>query len=358
MNEITVKQILQALSHVDDPDLKKDIVTLGMVKDIKAEGRNVSFTVELTTPACPLKAEIEKACRNAIKHFISDAENIDINMSARVSSRRDKSEVLPGVKNIIAIASGKGGVGKSTVAANLAFGLSHLGAKVGLLDADIYGPSVPIIMGLKGSHTQINSNGKMIPLEKDGIKVLSIGFMIKENQPVVWRGPMISSAFKQLINDADWGDLDYLIIDLPPGTGDIHLTMVQHLKLTGIVMVTTPQDVAIADCRRAMSMYLSENINTSIIGIIENMSWFVPDDAPEKKYFIFGEGGATKLSDEFNIPIIGQIPMFQNLQTKADNGTNPYAESNSATQHLIKITEEFARLVSIKNSQISTTSQI
>lgn len=353
MNEITPKQILQALSHVDDPDLKKDIVTLGMVKNINVEGNNISFTIELTTPACPLKSEIERACRNAVKHFIPSVGDITIDMSSRVSSVRDKSEILPGVKNIIAIASGKGGVGKSTIAANLAYGLSHLGAKVGLLDADIYGPSVPIIMGLKGSHALVSNDGKMVPLQKDNIKVLSIGFMIKENQPVIWRGPMISSAFKQLINDAEWGELDYLIIDLPPGTGDIHLTMVQHLKLTGIVMVTTPQDVAIADCRRALSMYMSENINTRIIGIIENMSWFVPEDAPDKKYFIFGKGGASKLSIEFNIPVIGNIPIYENLRSDADLGVNPIDKENSASQKLINITEEFARLVSIENNRIS-----
>lgn len=351
MSNITPKQILQALSHVDDPDLKKDIVTLGMVKNIEISGNDISFTVELTTPACPLKGEIERACRNAIKHFIKEAETININMSSKVSSVRDTSEILPHVKNIIAVASGKGGVGKSLVAANLAYGLSHLGAKVGLLDADIYGPSVPIIMGLKGSHAQVNQQGKMVPLEKDNIKVLSIGFMIKENQPVIWRGPMISSAFKQLINDAEWGELDYLIIDLPPGTGDIHLTMVQHLNLTGIIMVTTPQDVAIADCRRAMSMYLSDNIKASVIGIIENMSWFIPEDAPDKKYYIFGKGGADKLSEEYGVPVIGQIPIFENLRSNADEGLNPILQNDAASQQLIKITEEFARQVSIQNSK-------
>lgn len=353
MTTITIKQILQALSHVDDPDLKKDIVSLGMVKEIEVSGNDISFTVELTTPACPLKDEIERACRNAVKHFVKEAENIKINMSSRVSSVRNKSEILPQVKNIIAIASGKGGVGKSLVAANLAYGLSHLGTKVGLLDADIYGPSVPIIMGLKGSHAQINEQGKMIPLEKDKIKVLSIGFMIKENQPVIWRGPMISSAFKQLINDAEWGELDYLIIDLPPGTGDIHLTMVQHINLTGIIIVTTPQDVAIADCRRALSMYLSENIKAPVIGIIENMSWFTPDDAPQKKYFIFGKGGAEKLSKEYNVPVIGEIPIFENLRSNADEGLNPIMQNNAASEQLIKITEEFARQISIQNSKNS-----
>ena len=348
MSEITPKDILQALSHVDDPDLHKDIVTLGMVKDIGIDGKKVSFTVELTTPACPMKEMIERACNNAVKHFIKDVEEIKINMSSRVTTKRDKSEVLPGVKNIIAVASGKGGVGKSTVAANLAYGLSHMGAKVGILDADIYGPSIPIMMGLRG-HQILSENGKMVPAEKDGIKIMSIGFMIREDQPVVWRGPMISSAFKQLANDALWGELDYLIIDLPPGTGDIHLTVAQQLPLTGVLMVTTPQDMAIADCRRAMSMFRTAGVTAPILGIVENMSWFVPADAPDKKYYIFGKGGADILSKEFDVPVIGHIPIFENLRSIADAGVNPFNEHNPATEQLVAITEALAQQVSIKN---------
>jgi len=352
MSEITPKEILQALGHVDDPDLHKDIVTLGMVKDIQIDGKKIAFTVELTTPACPMKEMIERACNNAIKHFIKEVEEIKITMSSQVTTKRDKSEVLPGVKNIIAVASGKGGVGKSTVAANLAYGLQHMGAKVGILDADIYGPSIPIIMGLKGHQIQISENGKMIPALKDGIKILSIGFMIRESQPVVWRGPMIASAFKQFINDALWGELDYLIIDLPPGTGDIHLTLTQLLPLTGVVMVTTPQEMAIADCRRAMSMFNTEGVKAPIIGIVENMSWFVPADSPDKKYFIFGEGGADILSKEFDVPVIGHIPIFENLRSTADAGANPFNELNPATTQLVAITESLAQQVSIKNNKL------
>jgi ATP-binding protein involved in chromosome partitioning len=354
MSEITPKEILQALSHVDDPDLHKDIVTLGMVKDIEIDGKKIAFTVELTTPACPMKDMIHRACENAIKHFIKEAEEVKINMSSRVTTARDKSETLPGVKNIIAVASGKGGVGKSSVAANLAYGLSHKGAKVGILDADIYGPSIPILMGLKGHQMEVSPEGKMIPAMKDGIKVLSIGFMIRENQPVVWRGPMISSAFKQFVNDALWGDLDYLIIDLPPGTGDIHLSLTQLIPLTGVLMVTTPQDMAIADCRRAMSMYRTEGVIAPILGIVENMSWFVPEDAPDKKYFIFGKGGADSLSKEFNVPVIGHIPIFENLRSDADAGVNPFKDHTAATEQLVLITEALAQQISIKNTVTQT----
>lgn len=350
MSEITQKDILQALSYVDDPDLHKDIVTLGMVKDIEIDGKNVSFTVELTTPACPMKEMIERACNNAVKHFVKEVEEITINMSSRVTTKRDNAEVFPNVKNIIAVASGKGGVGKSTVAANLAYGLSHLGAKVGILDADIYGPSIPIMMGVKGQQIRTSAEGKMIPAEKDGIKIMSIGFMVAENQPVVWRGPMLSSAFKQLANDAQWGELDYLIIDLPPGTGDIHLTVAQQIPLTGVVMVTTPQDMAIADCRRAMSMFRTEGVKVPILGIVENMSWFVPSDAPDKKYFIFGKGGADTLSKEFDVPVIGHIPIFENLRSSADAGINPFQNYNLATEQLKLITESLAQQVSIKNN--------
>jgi ATP-binding protein involved in chromosome partitioning len=355
MSEITAKDILQALSHVDDPDLHKDIVTLGMVKDIDIDGKKVAFTVELTTPACPMKEMIERACNNAVRHFIKEVEEVKIKMSSRVTTQRDKNETLPQVKNIIAVGSGKGGVGKSTVAANIAYGLSHLGAKVGILDADIYGPSIPMMMGLKGHQVEVSENGKMIPAVKDGIKVLSIGFMIRENQPVVWRGPMISSAFKQFVNDSLWGELDYLIIDLPPGTGDIHLTLTQLLPLTGVLMVTTPQDMAIADCRRAMSMFRTQGVTAPLLGLVENMSWFVPADAPDKKYFIFGEGGAETLSKEFDVPVIGHIPIFENLRSKADAGVNPFNENNPATEHLIKITEALAQQVSIINNQSKTT---
>lgn len=353
MNPVTEQELLQALSHVDDPDLHKDIVSLGMVKDISIDGRNIAFTVELTTPACPMKDMIQRACENAVRHFIKEVDSLRVNMSARVSSKRDKAEVLPKVKNIIAVASGKGGVGKSSIAANLAYGLSYLGAKVGILDADIYGPSIPILMGLKGHPIEVNDEKKMIPALKDGIKVLSIGFMIRENQPVVWRGPMISSAFKQFVNDALWEELDYLIIDLPPGTGDIQLTLTQLIPLTGVIMVTTPQDMAISDCRRAMSMFRTQGVSVPILGVLENMSYFVPGDDPEKKYFIFGKGGAETLALEFEVPVLGQLPLYEALRTKADMGNNPMAEEGILQKEILNLTERIAQQVSILNNSNS-----
>ena len=245
---ITKEQVLQALGNVEEPDLKKDLVTLNMIQDIHIEGNRVSFSVILTTPACPLKAMIENACRNAILHFISKEAEISINMTSRVTTQKNTG--VPGVKNIIAVASGKGGVGKSTVAVNLALGLAKAGSKVGLIDADIYGPSIPIMFGLENARpkaSQVEGGKTRIePIEKYGIKLLSIGFFTDPNQPVPWRGPMVSTAVKQLFNDADWGELDYLVIDLPPGTGDIHITITQTFPVTGAVIVTTPQNVALA----------------------------------------------------------------------------------------------------------------
>src|SRR5471032_2075420 len=329
---ITKEQVLAALSNVEEPDLKKDLVTLNMVEDVQIDGNKVSFSIILTTPACPLKAMIENACRNAILYFISKEAVVNVKMTSRVTSQKNTG--VPGVKNIIAVASGKGGVGKSTVAVNLALGLAKTGAKVGLIDADIYGPSIPIMFGLEGARPkagQIEGKTRIEPIEKYGIKLLSIGFFTDPNQPVPWRGPMVSTAVKQLFNDADWGDLDYLIVDLPPGTGDIHITVTQSFPVTGAVIVTTPQNVALADARKGIGMFMMNAINVPILGIVENMSYFTPAELPENKYYIFGCGGGEKLANQLDVPFLGEIPLVKSISDSGDAGKPVVLDENSVT---------------------------
>lgn len=356
----TETDILKALSNVDDPDLNKDIVSLGMVKELKVDGKKVSFTVELTTPACPMKEEIKHACLTAVKHLVDKEAEVEITMGSRVTTRRNADEaLLPGVKNIIAVCSGKGGVGKSTVSVNLALGLAKSGAKVGIMDADIYGPSIPIMFGLKGAKPKIvEKNGKpmMIPIEKFGLKILSIGFLVEDAQAVVWRGPMVSSALRQFVTDCIWGDLDYLVIDLPPGTGDIHLTLVQTVPVTGAILVTTPQEVALADARKAAGMFKISNINVPIIGVVENMAWFTPAELPQNKYFIFGKGGGKKLADELGVELLGQIPLVQEIREGGDEGSPVILRDNEITAAAFDdLVNNTARFISIRNEQLSPT---
>ncbi len=277
---MTKEKVLEALSNVQEPDLGKDLVTLNMVKDIEINGNQVSFTVVLTTPACPLKDMIRNACVNAIKILVSKEAEVTVNFTANTTTKRvDEGAVLPKVKNIIAVVSGKGGVGKSTVSANLALALAQGGAKVGLMDADIYGPSVPIMFGVRGERPMmmdIEGKGMIIPLERYGIKLMSIGLLVDEKNAVVWRGPMASSAIRQFVTDVYWDELDYLVVDMPPGTGDIHLTLMQTVPVTGAVIVTTPQDVALADAKKGIAMFGQAQLNIPIIGLVENMSYFTP----------------------------------------------------------------------------------
>ncbi len=318
---ITQEAVLKALSHVDDPDLKKDLVTLGMIEDLVI-GQEISFTLVLTTPACPMKDMMVNACKTAIRLMVDPNIAVTVNTTSRVRGSIPVSEVLPDVKHVIAVASGKGGVGKSTLSAALALALHGMGAKVGLLDADIYGPSVPTIFGVSESPQMYMKGDKqiMIPIEAKGLKLLSIGFMTAPGQAIVWRGPMVSSAFRQFVQDTDWGDLDYLIIDLPPGTGDVQLSLVQNVPLTGVVIVTTPQEMALTDARRAMGMFSMEAVNKRILGVVENMSYFTPDDAPDKKYRLFGEGGGQTLSKEYNVPFLGELPLNPSLMQHIDQG--------------------------------------
>src|SRR5688572_13798907 len=304
--------ILKALSTVDDPDLHRDLVTLGMIKDVKVEPKKVSFTVVLTTPACPLKEKIRQDCEEAIKKVTGNDVAIEINMTSSVTSLRDNAVLLTGVKNIIAIASGKGGVGKSTVTSNLAVSLAKAGAKVGLIDADIYGPSIPTMFNCEFEQPvvkQVNGRNIIVPIEQYGVKLVSIGFLAPPDSAIVWRGPMASSALKQFFNDVDWGELDYLLIDLPPGTSDIHLTLVQTVPVTGAVIVTTPQKVALADANKGLAMFKQAAINVPVLGVIENMAYFTPEELPDNKYYIFGKDGGKNLSEKHNVPLLGQIPL-------------------------------------------------
>lgn len=357
----TSKEILKALSTVQEPDLHKDLVTLNMIKDIEISGDEVSFKVVLTTPACPLKEKIEKDCIRAIQKELGNHIVVKIEMTANVTSNRLDKLVLPNVKNIIAVASGKGGVGKSTVSASLALSLSLKGAKVGLLDADIHGPSIPMMFGEMNSQPSMRDvDGKslMVPVEKFGIKLLSIGFLIKPEQAVVWRGPMVSSALRQFVNDTDWGELDYLILDLPPGTGDIHLTMLQVVPLTGIVMVTTPQAVALADAYKAATMFAMTPVKVPILGIVENMAYFTPAELPENKYYIFGNGGGKTMSNELDVPFLGEVPIYMDIREGGDNGIPAVMDSNSPVQKaFFQISEKVARQIAVLNANLKPVEQ-
>ncbi len=352
---ITNEQVLAALSNVEDPDLKKDLVTLNMIKDVKIEDRQISFTLELTTPACPMKEMLKNACTNAIKHFVASDAQININITSRVSKPNDTTQ-LNAIKNIILISSGKGGVGKSTVSSNLAVTLAANGAKVGLIDADIYGPSVPIMFGLVGAKPSAREteDGKtlILPIEKYGIKLLSLGFFADPEQAVPWRGPMASNAIKQLFNDADWGELDYLIVDLPPGTGDIHITISQSFPIAGAVIVTTPQQVALADTKKGLNMFRMPGINIPILGVIENMSYFTPEELPENKYYIFGKNGGKELAEKFGVPFLGEIPLVQAITDAGDQGTPIAMDANSALNAAFNdIAGKIAQQISINNLQ-------
>jgi len=351
---ITEQQVIDALKYVDDPDLKKDLVTLGMIKDVKVDGKKVSFTVVLTTPACPMKDMIQNACVNAITHYVDKEAVVDVTMTSNVTQAKQNKDSLAGVKNIIAIASGKGGVGKSTVASNLAVALAKQGAKVGLVDADIYGPSMPLmfdVLNEKPGMTQVDGKNKMIPVESYGVKILSIGFFADPSQPIIWRGPMATKALTQLFFDSQWGDLDYLFIDLPPGTGDIPMSIAASVPLTGAVIVTTPQQVAISDARKGAAMFKHEQINIPLLGIIENMAWFTPAELPNNKYFIFGKGGAQQLADEFNVPLFAQIPMIQSICEAGDAGS-PAALQNDTFQSkaFMDAAQKLAQTIAMANA--------
>jgi len=354
---MTENDILKALSTVEEPDFKKDLVTLNMVKDITIKEKKVSFTVVLTTPACPLKDIIKSRCEKAIHSMVDEAVEIHINWDSNTSSlRTDKKDLLKDVKNIIAVVSGKGGVGKSTVSANLALSLAAGGAKVGLMDADIYGPSVHIMFGIRGERPQmrdVNGKGMIVPIERYGIKVMSIGLLVDEKQAVVWRGPMVSSAIKQFVTDVDWGELDYLVIDMPPGTGDIHLTVVQTIPVTGAIVVTTPQLVALADAKKGITMFNQGGLKVPVIGIVENMSYFTPAELPENKYYIFGKEGGKNLASEYDIPFLGEIPLVQSIREGGDIGIPVMIGDDEISKDaFIEFSGNAIRGIAMRNAQV------
>jgi ATP-binding protein involved in chromosome partitioning len=324
MQNPTAEDILKALSNVNEPDLKKDIVELGLVDNLNINGNRVSFDVKVSNPAMHNRKRMQDACLFAIERTLGSKLDVEVNVKPlEASTKPEHRKVLPGTKYVIAVASGKGGVGKSTVCSNLAVGLAARGYKVGLIDADIYGPSAPIMFDLenqKPNIIEIDGRTYIKPLESYGVKVLSIGFFADLDQAIVWRGPMASKALNQMFKDAHWGELDFMLVDLPPGTGDIHLSLVSLLPLSGAVIVSTPQPVALADARKGVEMFRLPSINVPVLGLVENMAWFTPEELPENKYYIFGKGGATSLAEQLNTPVLGQIPLIQSIRESGDVG--------------------------------------
>jgi len=350
---LTEQDVLAALSRIQDPDLRKDIVSLGFVKDVAIEPGHVSFKIELTTPACPVRGEMERQARDLVG-ALPGVERVDVSMtsSVRAASALPQGNLLPGVRNVIAIGSGKGGVGKSTVTANLAIALASTGARVGLVDADIYGPTIPGLLGLTGYRPIVRDTpeGKpvIVPAEAHGVKVMSIGFFVEDpSQPVIWRGPMVGSGVRQLLGDADWGDLDYLLVDMPPGTGDATLTLAQSVPLSGVVIVSQPQDVSLAIALKALKAF--QSLKAPILGILENMSYFVCDECG-KRHDVFSHGGARKVAEQFEVPFLGEIPLSQDICESSDAGTPVVALKPDSPQAVAfaEIAKALAAQVSIR----------
>ena len=309
------KAVYQALSKIRDPERDSDIIRLGSVKDVVIDGRSIAFKLSISQPGTTFSKTVVQQCREAIRSEFG--EDVEVQIELTYSKGRAQ-QVKLGARHMIAIASGKGGVGKSTVATNIAVALAAEGYRTGLVDTDIYGPSVPVMFGLEGEKPRVNDQRKIVPIIKHGVHVLSMGLLVDDSEAVIWRGPMVSGAVRQFLNDAEWGDLDFLLLDLPPGTGDIQLTIVQTVNLAGAVIVSTPQKVALADARKGLVMF--SKVNVPVLGIIENMAWFTPADLPERKYYLFGDGGADRLATETGIPLLGKIPLEESLRVSSDEG--------------------------------------
>ena len=342
---VSEAQVLEALSKVIEPELHRDLVTLNMISDVQIDGSKVEFKITLTTPACPLRTQIEDEAKAAVL-AIPGVEEVKVHFDASVPQDSRLFGMLNiGARNAVAVASGKGGVGKTTVAVNLAVALAQDGASVGLLDADIYGPNVPLMLGVKGERPRI-VNEKIAPVEAYGIKVMSMAFLVQEEQPIIWRGPMLHGAIRQFLTDVDWGNLDYLIVDLPPGTGDAQLSLAQSLPLTGGVIVTTPQDVALADVVKGIGMF--KQLKVPVLGVIENMSYFVAPDTG-KRYEIFGHGGGRRVAERMNVPFLGEVPMDQRVREGGDAGRPIVATDpdSPAAKALREIAQSLAAKISV-----------
>lgn len=362
--ELNENNIKEALSKVVEPDLKKDIVELNLVSDIVIKDGSISLKVQVSNPALHSRKRMQEACEFALERAFGKEVSVDVDVIPITgdSGNANLRKVLPGVKNIIAVASGKGGVGKSTVAANLAAGLAKQGFSVGMIDADVYGPSMPTMFDVvneKPDVVEVDGKQYLKPVESYGVKMLSLGFFADSTQAIVWRGPMATKALNQLINDAWWGDLDFMILDLPPGTGDVHLTIVQALPLTGAVIVSTPQEVALADARKGVNMFQMPNINVPVLGIIENMAWFTPEELPDNKYFIFGKDGAARLADQLNVPLLGQLPLIQSIRESGDVGRPAILQEGTVSHDAINgIISNFVKEVEKRNSTLPPTQTV
>ena len=358
-------QISEALRKVIHPEKKQDIVSLGMVGKIESDKAGISLVIIPEKSNDPFINSVKSSIVRVLKEEFGPEtviREIRVEPKVTVGKKQEPArEVLPGVKNIIAISSGKGGVGKSTVAVNLAVALASKGYDVGLLDADIYGPSVPIMFGEENFKPEVkreNEGDILVPLVKYGVKVLSIGFFVDKNEAIVWRGPMASNFLKQLITRGEWGELDFLLVDLPPGTSDIHLTLVQEVPVTGAIVVSTPQEVALADAGKGISMFRSEKINVPVLGLVENMSWFTPEELPDNKYFIFGRGGCRKLSEKMDVPLLGQIPLVQSICDGGDDGHPVALDDSLAGKAFMDLADEVAERVNFRNDTQKPTERL
>lgn len=354
------KLILDALATVRYPGTGKNLVEAEMVADnLRIDGMTVSFSLTFEKPTDPFMKSMVKAAETAIHTYVSPEVEVTITTESRQAARPEVGKLLPGVKNVVAVSSGKGGVGKSTVAANLAVALAKMGYKVGLLDADIFGPSIPKMFQVEDAKPyseNIGGRDLIVPVEKYDLKLLSIGFFVKPDQATLWRGGMASNALKQLVGDAAWGELDYFILDTPPGTSDIHLTLLQTLAITGTVIVSTPQQVALADARKGVDMYTNDKVNVPILGLVENMAWFTPAELPENKYYIFGKEGCKQLAEELDVPLLGQIPIVQSICENGDKGTPVALDENSVTgRAFLQLAAAVVRQVDKRNVEMAPT---
>ena len=364
MERLYPKLILDALSKVRYPGTGKDIVSSGMVADdIRIDGNKVSFSLIFDKPTDPFIKSLVKSAEAAILTFISEEVDIKGNISTIIRNpvAPKQENPLPGVKNIIGVSSGKGGVGKSTIAANLAVALAQLGYKVGLLDADIFGPSTPKMFGVESAQLymeKVNGHDMILPIEKYGVKLLSIGFLVDPDKAVLWRGGMASNALKQLITEANWGELDYFVIDMPPGTSDIHLTLVQTLAITGAIVVSTPQEVALADARKGISMFQSDQVNVPILGLVENMSWFTPAAHPDEQYFIFGKDGGKNLAEKLQVPLLGQIPLVASICRGGDDGTPVVLQNSVSGAAFFNLARAVVQSIDERNASLPPTTKV